>query len=96
VRYPPVYESQATREYRRTHYVAEESLRENGLEFANHYIMSAACAPSRPSFFTGQYPSLHGVSQTDGVAKNAIEPDVFWLDPNTLPTIGDYFRAGWL
>jgi choline-sulfatase len=94
MRYPPAYESEATREYRRTHYVAEESLRENGLEFANHYIMSAACAPSRTSFFTGQYPSLHGVSQTDGVAKNAIEPDVFWLDPNTLPTMGDYFRAG--
>jgi arylsulfatase A-like enzyme len=56
--------------------------------------MSSACAPSRASFFTGQYPSLHGVSQTDGVAKNAIEPDVFWLDPDTLPTMGDYFRAG--
>jgi choline-sulfatase len=93
-RYPPVYESPATRAYRATNYVAEESLRENGMEFANHYIMSSACAPSRASFFTGQYPSLHGVSQTDGVAKNAVEPDVWWLDPNTLPTMGDYFRAG--
>ncbi len=93
-RFPPVYESEATREYRARHYVAEETLREDGVEFTNHYVMSSACAPSRASFFTGQYPSLHGVSQTDGVAKKAIEEDVFWLDPNTLPTMGDYFRAG--
>jgi arylsulfatase A-like enzyme len=93
-RYPPVYESAATQRYRATHYVAEEALKEDGLEFDSHYIMSSACAPSRASFFTGQYPSLHGVSQTDGVAKGAIEEDVFWLDPNTLPTMGDYFRAG--
>ncbi len=93
-RFPSVYETAATRAYRARNYVAEESLRENGLEFNNHYIMSCACAPSRTSFFTGQYPSLHGVSQTDGVAKNAIEEDVFWLDPNTIPTMGDYFRAG--
>lgn len=93
-RYPPVYESSSTQEYRRTHYVAEETLREDAVEFDNHYIMSSACAPSRASFFTGQYPSLHGVSQTDGVAKRAIEEDVFWLDADTLPTMGDYFRAG--
>ena len=93
-RYPPVYESAATRECRATNYVAEQSLRKDGVEFENHYIMSSACAPSRASFFTGQYPSLHGVSQTDGVAKNVIEKDVFWLDPSTLPTMGDYFRAG--
>ena len=33
--------------------------------------MSAACAPSRASILTGQYPSLHGVTQTDGLAKSA-------------------------
>lgn len=93
-RYPPVYESPSTQEYRREHYVAEETLRQDGVECDNHYIMSSACAPSRASFFTGQYPSLHGVSQTDGVAKSAIEEDVFWLDADTLPTMGDYFRAG--
>jgi arylsulfatase A-like enzyme len=93
-RYPPVYESAATQEYRAANYVAEEALREDGLEFENHYIMSSACAPSRTSFFTGQYPSLHGVTQTDGVAKNAVEDTVFWLDPDTIPTMGDYFRMG--
>jgi choline-sulfatase len=93
-RYPPVYESAATRRYRWAHYVAERALRDDGVELHSHYIMSSACAPSRASFFTGQYPSLHGVSQTDGVAKNAVEKDVFWLDEATLPTMGDYFRAG--
>ncbi len=93
-RYPPVYESAATKAYRADHYVAEEALKEDGVEFEDHYIMSVACAPSRTSLLTGQYPSLHGVSQTDGVAKNAVEEDLFWLDPDTLPTMGDYFRAG--
>lgn len=93
-RYPVAYESQALIDYRARHYTAERTLREHALEFNNHYVMSAACAPSRASFFTGQYPSLHGVSQTDGVAKSAVEHDVYWLDPDTLPTMGDYFRAG--
>ena len=56
--------------------------------------MSAACVPSRASIFTGQYPSLHGVSQTTGAAKSSFENDMYWLDPNTAPTMGDYFRAG--
>jgi arylsulfatase A-like enzyme len=73
---------------------AEESLRDHGLEFTNHYIMTAACVPSRSSIFTGQYPSLHGNTQTPGAAKTNIEMDMHWLDPNTLPTIGNYFRAG--
>lgn len=93
-RFPTVYDSQALTDYRARHFTAERSLREHALEFTNHYVMSAACAPSRASFFTGQYPSLHGVSQTDGTAKSPVEEDMFWLDPNTLPTMGDYFRAG--
>ena len=44
---------------------------------------------------TGQYPSLHGVTQTDGVAKDANNDDeMFWLAPDTVPTLGDWFRAG--
>ncbi len=56
--------------------------------------MASACAPSRASLLTGQYPSLHGVTQTDGLAKAADGPDMFWLAPDTVPTLGDWFRAG--
>jgi arylsulfatase A-like enzyme len=56
--------------------------------------MAAACAPSRASLLTGQYPSLHGVTQTDGLAKSADGDDMPWLAPDTVPTLGDWFRAG--
>ena len=93
-RFPVAYESSQLQQFRSRYLKAEESLRDHGLEFTNHYIMTAACVPSRSSIFTGQYPSLHGNSQTPGVAKTNIEMDMFWLDPNTLPTMGNYFRAG--
>ena len=50
--------------------------------------------PSRASLLTGQYPSLHGVSQTDGLGKAVDSDDMFWLSPDTVPTMGDWFRAG--
>jgi choline-sulfatase len=93
-RYPVVYESAQLQEFREHYLTAERTLSENGLKFENHYIMTAACVPSRTSIFTGQYPSLHGNSQTPGAAKSNTEMDMFWLDPNTLPTMGNYFRAG--
>jgi choline-sulfatase len=93
-RFPVAYESSELKDFRTRYLTAEESLRQDGLEFTNHYIMSAACVPSRSSIFTGQYPSLHGDSQTPGAAKSSTEMDMFWLDPNTVPTMGNYFRAG--
>ena len=71
-----------------------ERLRQNGVSFRHHYPMAAACAPSRASLLTGQYPSLHGVTQTDGIAKSADSDDMFWLAPDAVPTLGDWFRAG--
>lgn len=92
-RYPPVYENEELRVWRKKHLKAQNILAENGFTFKKHYTGSTACCPSRATIYTGQYPSLHGVTQTDGAAKGAYDPDIFWLDPNTVPTMGDYFRA---
>jgi arylsulfatase A-like enzyme len=93
-RYPPPYEDAATRRFRSEQLGARESIRSGALEFHRHYAGSTACLPSRVTLFTGQYPSLHGASQTDGTAKAASDPSMMWLDPDTVPTLGDWFRAG--
>lgn len=92
-RYPPVYESEEITEWRREHLITQEALKQQGLEFKRHYAGATACAPSRATLYTGQYPSLHGVTQTPGAAKGAYDPDQFWLDRSTVPTMGEYFRA---
>jgi choline-sulfatase len=93
-RYPPPYEAATVAEFRRTQLTARDRIRDGGLELHRHYVGSTACVPSRATLFTGQYPSLHGVSQTDGVAKKSDDPALRWLDPNAVPTLGDWFRAG--
>jgi len=93
-RYPPPYETTEMQAFRRTQMPARERLRAHGTELHRHYAGSTACAPSRATLFTGQYPSLHGVSQTDGLAKKATDPAMGWLDPDEIPTLGDWFRAG--
>ncbi len=92
-RYPPVYETEAVKAFRKKNLKAQEAMRKEGIEFHRHYAAATACSPSRASFYTGQYPSLHGVSQTTGAAKGSFDPDVFWLDASSVPTMGDYFRA---
>lgn len=93
-RYPPPYETEAVKAFRRDQMPARESLRDGGLEFHRHYAGSTACVPSRATLFTGHYPSLHGVSQTDGIAKANTDPAMGWLDPDEVPTLGHWFRAG--
>src|SRR3954466_12641765 len=78
-RYPPPYESEELAQYRREHLPGVERLRQNGVSFRHHYPMSAACVPSRASLLTGQYPSLHGVTQTDGLAKYPDSEGMHWL-----------------
>ena len=92
-RYPASYDGPALRNWMDQNLRAQKLLRERGVEFHRHYAQSTACAPSRTSLFTGQYPTLHGVSQTDGIGKSAFDPGMSWLDPDTVPTMGDWFRA---
>lgn len=89
-RFPPVYENEEIKAWRKKYLKAQDFLHNNGLTFNNHYTGSTACSPSRGTLYTGQYPSLHGVSQTGGVAKGDFDADMFWLDQSTVPTIGDY------
>lgn len=93
-RYPPPYEFEALAGFRREHLPARTSLQDDGVSFHRHYVGSTACLPSRTTLFTGHYPSLHGGVQTDGLAKAATDPAMSWLDPETVPTLGDWFRAG--
>jgi arylsulfatase A-like enzyme len=94
LRYPTVYDSDELKAWMQRNLKAQSVLRQNGVDFSRHYVQSAACAPSRTSIFTGQYPSLHGVTQTDGIGKTVWDPGMSWLDPDMVPTMGDYFRAG--
>ncbi|MFN7149568.1 MAG: sulfatase-like hydrolase/transferase [Microthrixaceae bacterium] len=93
-RYPPPYETAEVARFRREQLPNRDRLRDGGLELHRHYVGSTACVPSRATLFTGQYPSLHGVSQTDGVAKPHNDPAMRWLDPAGVPTLGDWFRGG--
>lgn len=93
-RVPMAYESAALRTWRRRNLRTEEAIRDHALEFSNHYAMATACSPSRASIWTGQYPSLHGVTTTGGIAKRSPESDLYWLDPTSVPTMGHWFRAG--
>ena len=85
MRFPPIYESEEVARFRAEHLTTQELLRRHGMDFERHYAASCACTPSRASLYTGQYPSLHGVAETTGAAKEAFDPDTFWLDPNSLP-----------
>ena len=52
---------------------------EHAVNFGRHYTGSLACVPSRPTLFTGQYPDVHGVTQTDGLGKMADDSRMRWL-----------------
>lgn len=66
---------------------------DHGVSFGRHYTGSLACVPSRPTIFTGHYPDLHGVTQTDGIGKTADDSRMRWLRPGEVPTLGNWFRA---
>ena len=93
-RFPTVYESPQLASFRARFLTTQNTLARTGVTFLRHYAGTVACAPSRTTLYTGQYPSLHGVTQVDGAAKGAVEHDMFWLDPSTVPTLGNFFNYG--
>jgi arylsulfatase A-like enzyme len=90
-RYPPPYEGEDLHRFRTNQLPARTELQARGLTLHRHYAASTACSASRATLFTGQYPSLHGVTSTGGIAKSSRE--LTWLDPDQVPTMGDWFRA---
>ncbi len=93
-RAPPPYEDAALAAWRARALPGRRWFAEHGVSFARHYTGSLACVPSRPTLLTGQYPDLHGVTQTDGIRKLADDPRMRWLRPDEVPTLGHWFRAG--
>jgi hypothetical protein len=68
-------------------------LNEHGISFTRHYTGSLACVPSRPTIFTGHYPDLYGVTQTNGIGKVYDDSRMRWLRPYEVPSLGSWFRA---
>ena len=64
----PPYESAELTDWRST-LNGSRWFNEHAVSFNRHYTGSLACVPSRPTLFTGQYPDVHGVTQTDGLGK---------------------------
>jgi len=89
----PPYETPALRRWRSEHLHCERWFTENAVTFERHYTGSLACVPSRPTLLTGHYPDLHGVTQTDGLAKRPDDSRMRWLRPAEVPTLGHWFRA---
>ena len=90
LRYPVIYESEEIKNFTKN-LSAFAELEHTSLKLDKHYAASTACSPSRTSLYTGQYPSLHGVSSTAGAGKDTYDPDMFWLDPQNIPTLGHMF-----
>jgi arylsulfatase A-like enzyme/putative intracellular protease/amidase len=90
----PPYESDELASWRRNKLAGAQWFEENGVSFRRHYTGSLACVPSRPTLFTGHYPDVHGVSQTNGLGKMEDDARMRWLRPGEVPTLGHWFRAG--
>ena len=89
----PPYEAEDVLAWRQRVLTGRRWFDEHGVSFTRHYTGSLACVPSRPTMFTGQYPDLHGVTQTDGIGKSYDDTRMRWLRPGEVPTLGNWFRA---
>ena len=91
-RYPTSYESKELKEWKIKNLKFQTELAEKGTVFHNHYTNTTACCPARATIHTGQFPLVTSVTQTDGIAKTATDPEMTWLDKFIVPTIGNYFH----
>ncbi|MCK0173817.1 sulfatase-like hydrolase/transferase [Mycolicibacterium sp. F2034L] len=89
----PPYESPEVLAWRDRALPGRNWFDQHGVNFTRHYTGSLACVPSRPTIFTGQYPDLHGVTQTDGLGKRFDDSRLRWLRAGEVPTLGNWFRA---
>jgi arylsulfatase A-like enzyme len=89
----PPYETPEVLAWRDRMLMGRKWFDDHGVSFGRHYTGSLACVPSRPTIFTGHYPDLHGVTQTDGIGKTADDSRMRWLRPGEVPTLGNWFRA---
>ncbi|MCV7425854.1 sulfatase-like hydrolase/transferase [Mycobacterium montefiorense] len=89
----PPYETSDVLAWRDRILLGRKWFDEHGVSFVRHYTGSLACVPSRPTIFTGHYPDLHGVTQTDGIGKTAEDSRMRWLRRGEVPTLGNWFRA---
>jgi arylsulfatase A-like enzyme len=89
----PPYEAPDVLAWRDRTLAGRKWFQDHGVGFARHYTGSLACVPSRPTIFTGHYPDLHGVTQTDGIGKTADDSRMRWLRQGEVPTLGNWFRA---
>lgn len=89
----PSYEPVELTRWRARTLPGTQWFRDHGVSFQRHYTGSLACAPSRPTMFTGHYPDVHGVTQTDGLGKDADDSRMRWLPEGEVPTLGHWFRA---
>ncbi|ULE33995.1 sulfatase-like hydrolase/transferase [Mycobacterium sp. IDR2000157661] len=89
----PPYETPELLDWRSRKLTGRRWFDDNGVSFARHYTGSLACVPSRPTIFTGQYPDLHGVTQTDGLGKRYDDSRLRWLRRGEVPTLGNWLRA---
>ena len=71
---------------------SQQRLAKTARHFCQHRISSSACVPSRASMLTGYSPWVHGVTQTDGMAKLADDQRMCWLPADGSPTVGHRFR----
>ncbi|HEV7461601.1 MAG TPA: sulfatase-like hydrolase/transferase, partial [Solirubrobacteraceae bacterium] len=70
---------------------ADAELRRTGVSFERTFVATCMCSPSRASFFTGTFPSRHGVGLTLTLGD-------LWPDPHNIPdvlrTAADLMRTG--